>query len=122
MSESFDAHNGALLRTEREKLGHTQESFAQLLGVTRAMLSRYERGVAEPGASVLMKLMAAGVDVAAVLGGRPAAPAEHSGARTLTAEQEALLDNYENADEDGRATARRVLSSLAQSNAARKAA
>ncbi|RDI20711.1 helix-turn-helix protein [Pseudacidovorax intermedius] len=122
MSESFSARNGAILRAERERLGHSQESFAELLGVSRGMLSRYERGVAEPGASVLMHLMATGADVAAVLGGRPAAPAEHASARTLTAEQEALLDNYENADEEGRAAARRVLSSLAQSNAARKAA
>ena len=32
----------------------------------------------------------------------------------VSAEEAALLDNYQNADEDGRVAARRVLSSLAQ--------
>ncbi len=118
----FDAQSGARLKAERERLGFSQESFADAVGVSRGMLSRYERGVAEPGASVLMSLMAAGVDVTVVLGGLSKNPSEHSSARVLTPEQEALLDNYEHSDEEGRAAARRLLSALAVSSAVRKAA
>lgn len=82
---------------------------AELVGIQRAMLSRYERGLVEPGAGVLMKLAAAGVDVSFVLFG-----ARQAAARTLTPEEAALLDNYNAADERGRAAARGVLDALAQ--------
>jgi len=42
--------------------------------------------------------------------------------RPVTREQAALLDNYENADDEGRDAARRVLVALSKSKAAKKAA
>lgn len=90
------------------------------------MLSRYERGIAEPGAGVLMKLASAGIDVGFVLFGARTASAPSTGdkstaltaeepmARYVTREEAALLDNYEAADERGRAAARSVLDALAQ--------
>lgn len=77
------------------------------------MLSRYERGLVEPGAGVLMRMAGAGVDINFVLFG-----ARASAARTLTPEEAALLDNYSAADERGRAAARGVLDALAQSKRA----
>lgn len=107
----FDALCGGRLREERERLGLSQQAVADLITVQRAMVSRYERGVAEPGASVLMKLAGAGIDVSYVLfGARTPAVIESA----LTPEKKALLENYDAADEEGRAAARRVLSSLAQ--------
>ena len=106
---SFDAHCGDRLRQERDRLGQSQQGLAELIGVQRAMLSRYERGLVEPGAGVLMRLAGAGVDVSFVLFG-----ARSADARTLTPEEAALLDNYNAADERGRAAARSVLDALAQ--------
>jgi transcriptional regulator with XRE-family HTH domain len=110
---SFDAQCGDRLRQERDRLGHSQQGLAELVGVQRAMLSRYERGLVEPGAGVLMRLAEAGVDVSYVLFG-----ARSGAARTLTPEEAALLDNYNAADERGRAAARSVLDALAQPKAA----
>ena len=42
--------------------------------------------------------------------------------RPVTREQAALLDNYENADDEGRDAARRVLVALSKSKATKKAA
>ena len=106
---SFDAQCGDRLRQERDRLGHSQQGLADLVDIQRAMLSRYERGLVEPGASVLMRLANAGVDVSYVLFGAHAAAARH-----LTPEETALLDNYNAADERGRAAARSVLDALAQ--------
>ena len=114
---SFSTQNGKRLRAERERLGMSQEAFGEAAGVSRAMLSRYERGVAEPGASVLMGLMSVGVDIAYVLGSDTATAIEYKNTRELTPEQSALLDNYENADEEGRDAARRVLVALSKSKA-----
>jgi len=119
---SFSTQNGKRLRAERERLGMSQEAFGEAAGVSRAMLSRYERGVAEPGASVLMGLMSVGVDIAYVLGSDTATAIEYKNTRELTPEQSALLDNYENADEEGRDAARRVLVALSKSKATKKAA
>ncbi|XXQ53559.1 helix-turn-helix domain-containing protein [Xenophilus aerolatus] len=116
----FDAQCGERLRQERDRLGLSQQALADLIGVQRAMLSRYERGVAEPGASALMKLAGAGINVSFVLFGAQVATGNDSGTttRVLTPEQAALLDNYEAADERGRAAARGVLDALAKQKAA----
>lgn len=106
---SFDVQCGDRLRQERDRLGHSQQGLADLVGIQRAMLSRYERGIVEPGASVLIRLAEAGVDVSYVLFG-----ARSPSAQTLTPEEAALLDNYKAADERGRAAARGVLDALAQ--------
>lgn len=97
------------MREERDRLGHSQQGLADLVSIQRAMLSRYERGLVEPGAGVLIRLADAGVDVSYVLFG-----ARSAVTRTLTPEETALLDNYKAADERGRAAARGVLDALAQ--------
>lgn len=109
---------GERLRLERERLGCSQEQFAQTFNVSRRTQGAWERGDQFPNAEVLSLASGLGVDVMYVLTGQRSMPVES----TLTEEERALLDNYKHADEEGRAAARRVLSSLAQSNAARKAA
>lgn len=106
---SFDAQCGDRLRQERDRLGHSQQGLADLVSVQRAMLSRYERGLVEPGAGVLIRLADAGVDVSYVLFG-----AQSSAARTVSEEEATLLDNYKAADELGRAAIRGVFAALAQ--------
>jgi hypothetical protein len=65
-------------------------------------------------AEMLAKLVPLGVDVMYVLTStRTLVPAS-----TLSEEEAALVDNYKHSDEEGRAAARRVLSSLAQSRKA----
>ena len=50
---------GALIRAERERLGLTQAELARLLPCHRALISRWERGRAEPNAWWLMRLFVA---------------------------------------------------------------
>lgn len=60
---------GERLKTERRRSGLTQAALADEVKISREMLGKYERGLAEPGAGVLMSLASAGVDVNYVLTG-----------------------------------------------------
>lgn len=107
---SFNPLFGERLKEERVRLGLTQIELAEKSGQSREMLGKYERGAAEPGAGVLMALAAVGMDMLYVLSGQRTPQTIAS----LSSEESALLDNYKHSDEEGRAAARRVLSSLAQ--------
>ncbi|WP_422086370.1 helix-turn-helix domain-containing protein [Variovorax sp.] len=129
------------LREERKRLGLNQTDFSAFAGVSTETQSNYERGSRKPDSEYLEAIALHGVDVGYLLtgvrsgavdarlanngattvkykktgmhdGGPPIA-AERA-ARYLTADQEALLDNYKAADEQGRAAARTVLEALAQ--------
>lgn len=129
------------LRDERKRLGLSQEALAALGGVKLNAQSNYENGKRAPDSAYLEAIASHGVDVGYLLTGvRSAAvvalPANkeatpfkykktepHEGGpliaaepapRYLTADQQALLDNYKAADEQGRAAARTVLEALAQ--------
>mgnify|MGYP002738462283 CR=1 FL=1 len=65
----FDAHSGERLRSERERLGLTQQAMADAAGVRREMWSKYERGVAVPGGDVFEALAGLRVDLMFVLTG-----------------------------------------------------
>jgi transcriptional regulator with XRE-family HTH domain len=105
---------GRRLSEERERLGYTQPDFAALGGAKQRTLQDWERGVAAPNSEFLAVVNAHGLDLLYVLTGARALQS----ANALTAEEVALVDNYKHADEEGRAAARRVLSSLAQQKAA----
>ncbi|HHN3670444.1 TPA: helix-turn-helix domain-containing protein, partial [Pseudomonas aeruginosa] len=66
---SFDAHSGERLREERENAGLTQQQMADEAGVRREMWSKYERGVAAPGAAVFEALARKGLDLVFILTG-----------------------------------------------------
>lgn len=105
---------GPRLKEERERVGHSQEQFAEAGGVSRRTVIAWEKGEQFPNAAFLATVSAMGVDVLYVLTGQRTQPVES----TLTPEEHALLDNYKHSDEDSRAAARRVLDALAQRKAA----
>lgn len=119
-----------LLRAERSRLQLSQAAMAQAGGVGLNSQSNYENGHRSPDAAYLSRVAAIGVDVAYLLTGvrtlKPSATGGHdstataseSMTRVVTREEAALLDNYEAADERGRAAARSVLDVLAQPKAA----
>ncbi|WP_093121337.1 helix-turn-helix domain-containing protein [Variovorax sp. OK605] len=110
MEEEIRLSIGARLREERERLGMSQTAFAEMGSVSLRAEQDWERGNSAPKADFLAVAASQGVDVLYVLTGQYTPVA----GGTLNAEKRALLDNYENADEEGRAAARRVLSSLAK--------
>ncbi|CAN7258457.1 XRE family transcriptional regulator [Variovorax sp. LjRoot84] len=114
MEEEIRVSIGARLREERERLNLSQDAFAKLGEASLRAEQDWERGVSAPKADFLAVAAAKGVDVLYVLTGQRTPRA----AESLTPEQAALVDNYNHADDEGRAAARRVLSSLAQQKAA----
>lgn len=116
------------LRDERKRLGLSQEALAELGGVKLNAQSNYENGKRAPDSDYLSRVAAHGVDVPFLFTGQrtaglkaPSANDESMAAtsgdsfmRSVTREEAALLDNYEAADERGRAAARSVLDALAQ--------
>ncbi|CAN7596220.1 helix-turn-helix domain-containing protein [Variovorax paradoxus] len=117
------------LREERKRLGLSQEALAELGGVKLNAQSNYETGKRAPDADYLARVAVHGVDVAFLFSGQRTPVARDASAndeqspstasgdivmRAVTREEAALLDNYEAADERGRAAARSVLDALAQ--------
>jgi transcriptional regulator with XRE-family HTH domain len=120
------------LKAERSRLRLSQAAMAEAGGVGLNSQSNYENGHRSPDAAYLERVAAIGVDVMYLLtgirasagavpsgvGSEGAASDEHAVMRAVTREEAALLDNYEAADERGRAAARSVLDALAQPKAA----
>ncbi|SEA50016.1 helix-turn-helix domain-containing protein [Variovorax sp. YR216] len=105
---------GARLKEERERLGLSQADFAAIGDASKRTQIQWEKGAAAPNAEFLALVAQVGVDVLYVVTGqRTPAPSN-----ALTSDEAALVENYKHSDEEGRAAARRVLSSLAQSKAA----
>ncbi len=102
----FEVQEGQRLTWERERLGLSQQALAEKCGLARTMLSRYERAAAEPGASSLIALESAGVDVLYVLTGKHVPRT----AQALSAESLAMLESYERASAAGRAAFHAVAS------------
>lgn len=110
MSEQIRSFLGARLKEERERVGLTQDSLGGIAGVSRRAVVEWEKGGTTPSGEALALISMKGIDVLYVLTGQRTPQA----AASLSLEESALLDNYQHADEEGRAAARRVLSSLAQ--------
>lgn len=108
MSTKFDI--GGRLQAERRRLGLRQEDFAQAQGVSRATQANYEAGLRMPDAEYLQSIAAAGVDVLYVVTGvrqplrveEPRAGYNVSAAAEESRREQALLDNYRGADDEGR--------------------
>jgi len=117
---------GVRLLEERTRLDLSQEDFGALGGVSKFSQLAYEKGTRHPDADYLARISAHGVDVGFLFTGQRMQPAKDDPAndalsdepqtvmRAVTREEAALLDNYEAADERGRAAARSVLDALAQ--------
>lgn len=91
------------LREERERLGHNQESFGALAGVTKQSQHMYEAGKRQPDMGYLSAIAEHGADVLYILTG------QRTPKTVLSEEEAALLDNYNHATEQGKAAARAVL-------------
>ena len=101
---------GSRLREERDRLGKSQGEMAELADTKLRTYQDWERGIAAVSSEFLLQVAPFGVDVLYVLtGGRMPS------GQVLTREEDAVLDNYRNAAEPDKATARRVLDALAQS-------
>lgn len=100
------------LREERERLSLSQRRVAELLGVSLNTVNNWERGTSAVGAEAVSQLGELGADVLYIVAGqRTPKPA-------LTAEEASLLDNYNNATEQGKAAARAVLFAVEKRKAA----
>jgi len=86
---------GERLRIERTRLGLSQEALAAIGGVKKLTQLQYEANKTAPDADYLVAVAVEGVDVAYVLG-------LQRGGTGLSPRQEALLRNYDAADDDGR--------------------
>lgn len=101
---------GARLLEERSRIGLSQTEFGAIGGVGKVTQINYEKGDRFPDAQYLAAVAARGVDVLYVVTGVRAAAVE----QPLTPEQLALLENYSNADDEGKAAVRYVLTALAR--------
>lgn len=88
---------GIRLREERERIGITQADAALLVGVSREMWGRYERG-AMPSSEVLLRAQGHGFDVNYILGG-----ARVLSEATLVNEERTLIERYRAVDGAGKA-------------------
>jgi transcriptional regulator with XRE-family HTH domain len=60
---------GSRLKIEREKAELSQANFAESIGISREMVGKYERDIAQPGSEVLIIMHALGFDVMYILTG-----------------------------------------------------
>lgn len=102
---------GARLKEERERLGLSQDAFAQIGGIQRRAQVRYEQDERQPDAVYLAAVAANGVDVLYLLTGQRSGTPPLS---PLKPEEEALLDNYRNSPEDQKRLLRETSAAFAQ--------
>jgi len=96
------------LKSERKRLGLSQEKFAALGGVTRDTQMNYENGSRKPDSAYLADLAGAGVDVLFLLTGNASdAP--------LTKDESDLLAGFRSLDVRGKAGVLGMLSGLTSS-------
>lgn len=82
---NFNSHCVLRLRSERERLGFTQNDVSDICGISREMWGKYERGLAIPGGEVLASFAKAGANIQYILTGL-----ETSGIDITDDEQELL--------------------------------
>ena len=108
---------GKRLKEERERLGLTQDEFAEIAGAGRRTLIDWEKGVSSPKAEQLEVLSDHGVDVYYVL-----TNVRIGLATTLTARESALVENYRASDDEAKKALETTSAALAQSPGAIKKA
>lgn len=90
---------GLRIKEERERLGFTQQAFAELIGVAKRTFIDWEKDRTSPTAVQLSALFNAGVDVLYVVTGQrmlPAMPSEqglHS--KKISPEKQELMDAFD---------------------------
>ena len=87
----LDAQRGERIRSERDRLGLSQQKAADAAGVRREMWAKYEAG-SEPGAKALAGMAMAGADVLFIVTGHRTPPAHPADA--LPEDERVLLNGY----------------------------
>jgi len=100
------------LKEERIRLGLTQADFAEKGGVLRRAQVHYKSGERCPDGHYFAAIAAAGADVQYILVGIRAMP--------INERHKALIDNYENTDENGKRIIEATASAAAQPEPAKK--
>lgn len=104
------------LRVKQLRGKMTQQEFADLLGLGRVTVTRYENGSRTPDAEFIAKANSIlGVDPMWLLTGMGTSP-------ILNSRESALLDNYRNTNEQGQRALENTASAFAQSVSEKKAA
>lgn len=93
------------MRAQREVLGISQQELADRLGVQRNTIGSWERGIHYPSGEFMANALDWGFDLYYLVTGSRSIEA----IRELSAREAALLDNYRNASQDGKALAHSVL-------------
>ena len=83
------------LEEERERLKLNKGQMAKIGGVSDSAYTKYASGEREPPGGYLSNIAIAGADVLYILTGNRSGGVSTPGARYLTKQQEALLDNLE---------------------------
>ncbi len=99
---------GSRLADERKRLGYTQIDFAAIGGVVRHTVALWEKDKKFPNADFLAKVSELGVDTQYVVTGKRFGDAD------LPPREKALIDNYRNADDDGKKALERTALALAE--------
>jgi transcriptional regulator with XRE-family HTH domain len=123
---------GERLKSERERLGFTQQQFADFVGVTRKTLFGYETGARAPDAAALAVWSGVGVDALFVVTGQRQGKSENvfafesdsknSESPALVPREEALLDNYRHSSDEGKRAVEAAASAVAQQATQKKVA
>lgn len=112
----FFMNLGDRLREERERLGYTQPAFADVAGAKKHAQINWEKGAAFPNAAALEAWSKVGLDVLYVVTGQRAGGVAAT-APALSRRAQALVDNYEATDEEGRRFIERAADLEAKSTA-----
>jgi len=94
------------LKTERERLKHSQATFALMAGVTRNSQINWEKGESAPTAVQLARLAVMGVDVLYVITGNRSKPLPPD--KVLPPDEQSLLDTYRACDKTGKSLIKSV--------------
>lgn len=99
------------LREERERLGLSQDEFAEIGGVQRRSQGNYERGERVPDAAYLAAIAGSGVDVLYIVTGIRTPPASPV---ALDADTQGMVDLYQRLPAEDRVAMKRLANSAAQ--------
>lgn len=98
------------LKEERERINLSQSLFGEIAQVVKQTVIQWEKGASAPNAIQLAALSEVGIDVMYIVTGVPS-----SVNLAISPRQQALLDNYEHSDENGKKIIEGTASLAAQS-------
>ena len=98
MDEEIRIFIGRRLKEQRERFGWSQSEMAEIADVSKRSVASWEAGESMPGADAMARLAGKGMDLLYVVQGQPTPVL----AESLSADERALVHNYQRADALGR--------------------